>query len=106
MTTSIEKTTHTPGPWKLGSLGGAQHLYRIVQTTDRESVARVMCNGEEGEANAHLIAAAPALLEAAEAAEEWLLRFWHESPHRFPDGASEVGSLLESAIAAAKGERS
>ena len=66
----------------------------------REVAATTGKNRELQEANAHLIAAAPALLEAAEAARE------NDRYLRGCDGRCPSCSLLVAAIAAAKGERS
>ena len=107
VTTSIEKATHSPAPWRLRE-GDYGHF---VEDADIDTVAHVYTmsndsNGdlvipwEAGEANAHLIAAAPALLEAAAAFIKALDTYG-------PAEVSPVGKFandFRAAIAAAKGE--
>tara|TARA_Y100000034_G_scaffold83417_1_gene99843 strand:- start:1311 stop:1583 length:273 start_codon:yes stop_codon:yes gene_type:complete len=59
---------HTPGPWYLASTdNGAQaHLQTSARETDTY-IALIDTMDTEQDANARLIAAAPALLEAAKA---------------------------------------
>lgn len=65
------KTQHTPGPWKLKKswveVGGEFSTFAVTQDNgDRQGlyIASVQRDINGGEANARLIAAAPALLEA------------------------------------------
>lgn len=63
------ETQHTPGPWIINralSDSGEQLLQICTRATgvSRWHLASVMRQGNETEANARLIAAAPALLEA------------------------------------------
>lgn len=54
--------SHTPGPWKINELG---RLYNIVYSAYKVNNSAVAeCCGPDADANAHLIAAAPELLEA------------------------------------------
>lgn len=65
---------HTPGPWSLGrTIGGHIDIDALEAPTAWTALARVVVETEaingyardlEGEANARLIAAAPALLDA------------------------------------------
>ncbi len=63
---------HTPGPWKLAQDGGAGNRTRLVilgpRTLARGELAQIgdkwRAPDDEDRANARLIAAAPALLEA------------------------------------------
>ena len=120
--TSTEKTTHTPGPW---TVDDGHDIY-----ADNVHIAKLRFVGPavehetdpdrdfpETEANARLIAAAPALLEAAVAFDCWdtdLCGFCrtHKEDCDFITGHGDnldrpcVGALLRRAIAAAKGERS
>jgi len=64
MTNPQTKQGHTPGPWEEGR---SFNPYRVYGNGGKEVVARV-----EERANARLIAAAPALLEAAQEALHWL----------------------------------
>lgn len=55
---------HTPGPWYLaGNLPGIRHKVHCHPSGHDWSVAHV-CNGNNADANARLIAAAPELLDA------------------------------------------
>lgn len=98
-------TKHTPGPWAArkapernayawdvdGAQGTVPTIARIA-LVDR--VAEV-------EANAHLIAAAPAMYEALQAAHK-LLREWTPSGE---DNQGEVECLIENALAQAEGSK-
>jgi hypothetical protein len=62
--TTIERVKHTPGPWHIGMKPGP-----IVYGPQGEQVANMlpcMLERDEHNANARLIAAAPALLEIVE----------------------------------------
>jgi hypothetical protein len=76
--------THTPGPWKRATLGGETRLPRPIWAYVLEA------NGSEidqsNDANARLIAAAPALLEALELCWEFIAtecaqETWHKKVH-------------------------
>ena len=61
--------THTPGPWEVGPRGKYyQQHYRTIIVEDpllgTNEVAWVICDWDETEPDAALIAAAPELLEA------------------------------------------
>jgi len=95
---------HTLGPWHLGISGltiMAGHYedsccIASIYEWDKEK------KGEsENKANARLISAAPALLEAGEAAREWFANFILCSTHDFDD-ERDVQARLESAIAKVK----
>lgn len=90
--------THTPGPWtvyKNEPLDGSRHV-ALGSKYERAIVA-----GKSATANARLIAAAPDLLAACEAAidgiEEW-------NDFAETDKIEEAVALLVAAIAKAKGE--
>ena len=91
----MTRATHTPGPWHIGD----KFTGRFVYNADGWAVAD--CRGEptsrmpfdQKEANARLIAAAPALLEALEAIEGDV---WSNT--------AEMRKLARAAIAKAKGE--
>ena len=77
---------HTPGPWRFDGPTLKGPSYNIGGVNSHGTV--------EGKANAHLIAAAPELLEALEAAMEW-------AEHcKLP---TDIRVRMESAIAKAKG---
>lgn len=66
------KPKHTPGPWKVGSTIALRH--RVIDGKANE-VATMKGEFElEKQANAHLIAAAPEMLEALENALAWIDR--------------------------------
>jgi hypothetical protein len=60
---TTQTATHTPGPWEVSQYGDDYGVYDPHRGND---IALVRGTGDdaETEANAHLIAAAPALLEA------------------------------------------
>lgn len=78
-------TPHTPGPWTVEE---GVHGTRIL--SDEELVAESVCHA----ADAHLIAAAPELLEAAKEALSNLLR----------QGQAEAGFVQDLEVALAKAE--
>lgn len=92
--------SHTPGPWKL--VPAKRPSYRFVSANEWNKFARVVVHMEdnesdskEGVANAHLIAAAPELLEAAEKALHYMRL------HKYADQA--WADDLASAIKKARG---
>ena len=65
----MNTATHTPGPWKvtgeeLVSVGDQELFHRVIRDEGERWTALVEIEDREGEANAHLIAAAPAMYEA------------------------------------------
>ncbi|MFA7280809.1 MAG: hypothetical protein WC100_12000 [Sterolibacterium sp.] len=79
----VGRTAHTTGPW---SAEGPDQFgdYNIHCGHERAVVAAVISNvrsPEEVEANARLIAAAPDLVKALEAAEEWLSGWASAEPY-------------------------
>ena len=107
-------TKHTPGPWIVCVVDGEDRGYFSIEQ-DREAlggdepstIGEVYTSGEgidmaDGEANAALIAAAPDLLAACEAA----LSFGEGHPDRTPgwhDARLTTQLTLRAAIAKAKG---
>ena len=69
-------SAHTPGPWRVGEGTGY-----INQTAIEPSIGCVYGKGEECVATAKLIAAAPDLLEACKAAEQWLSGWASAEPY-------------------------
>jgi hypothetical protein len=72
------KTQHTPKPWSLAFYGdalacavvhGETSICRMAMPNDLHRAPKQ----SEAEANAHLIASAPELLEALRAAEKWAM---------------------------------
>ena len=65
----MTETKHTPGPWKTrkGFFSDAVEIYKpkhLMKPFIPTEIAIIRIEGPEGEANAHLIATAPDLLEA------------------------------------------
>jgi hypothetical protein len=89
---------HTPGPWKPRKssyrIEGVEDTWCIDWSPDQEEVAEIV----HGEANAHLIAAAPDLLAACELALNGI-----ELSNGVPY-SEDVITELRAAIARAKGE--
>lgn len=111
----MEPTTHTPGPWLWGYsenpavYNGQEHL--VILTHPELSCGLIIADletqfsEEEQLANAHLIAAAPDLLEALELAVFTLNQIPNKSiNHSYHKNTYSVCYTLESAIAKAKGE--
>ncbi len=93
---------HTPGPWtrNIDGLGPFS-----VYGPDNLGIWHKDRSGEECEANARLIAAAPSLLEALETVVEWM----DEPSPSWPtkqdaESAYNVYKRITQAIAKAKGE--
>ena len=58
---------HTPGPWKYDTTKLADWYTRITHCVSISGESEIRLYGNEAEANARLISAAPELLEALEA---------------------------------------
>lgn len=99
------KTTHTPGPWHVidHALPGINYEDRMIVDDCGNRIALVRGDGVAAsirEANARIIAAAPDLLEACEAA---LCVHDVFSTATTPRLLPEVADILRAAIAKAKG---
>ena len=98
MTPPSTLPAHTPGPWQLET--DTQGVYTVTRSPGI-LIARVgsgidaFC--EQEEANARLIAAAPLLLEALEAAHGSLMEVFYGITTK------EARALIEGALAVAKG---
>ena len=125
---------HTPGPWRYRRSAGKHPTYGIYGKrrsvdvllrggTDQRAIAIARTPRDctqadilESRANARLIAAAPDLLAACEAAERWLdvapIEYRNGVVHQGIDegqvlgehGHNEIAEQLRTAIAKAKGE--
>jgi hypothetical protein len=86
------KPKHTPGPWAY------DEAYGLIMAGQSEVAACHAGRGGDAKANARLIAAAPALLEAAKNCREWakLMGGWE----------GQCWEELECAIAKAEGAES
>ena len=105
MTTQVSK--HTPGPWRVykSSILSAANYKRMAEGNwNVQALAYTVGNddatydGGEVYANARLIAAAPALLEALQS------MVWYAEPHLLSPVAREALATARAAIAQALGE--
>lgn len=99
-----QQPKHTPGPWAVKeythAINGEQY-YSV--TTEALGVGDVIPNGiTNNKANAHLIAAAPEMLEALEHMRDGYM--WHVSEGRFVSELEPKIEYLSSIIRKAKGE--
>lgn len=85
---------HTPGPW--ARVPGF-HQNR-VEAADGVAVGYALGRNAEAEANAHLIAAAPALLEAL----AWLESYLRDTPHHNAPAAANARAVISLARGEAK----
>ena len=102
---------HTPGPWEIKDHGDP--CYRYISAPEHIALAQVVWRVEEEdrspscEANAHLIAAAPELLEVlrwyAELAED-LIRYPWTVESTLAELRNDGGKRAKEVIAKAKGE--
>lgn len=98
---SEKKNKHTPGPWvgETAKSHGANITIYGTEAGDAVDVCDVVYRGDETqvEANAHLIAAAPDMLEALEAALAYLVMAG-------TDHAEPTRATIRAAIKKARGE--
>ena len=80
---------HTPGPWHVDQ--DINGLYVAAEAKGGDAVARIYTWHHGQEANARLIAAAPAMYEALKAARYVI------------DGTTPVGKMIEAALSEANG---
>lgn len=94
---------HTPGPWVVNEEGRMVEAQVPNLRNEYEHICdlRGGIRGQINTANAHLIAAAPAMYEALQAAHK-LLREWTPSGE---DNQGEVECLIENALAQAAGSK-
>ena len=103
---------HTPGPWVLSGPYGTHSKWWMIHESGTEPPNDRDENGEyrghiaddiESEANARLIAAAPALLDACEAVADYLVGFVPGDSFIVPEKRTEAWGILQAAIAKARG---
>ncbi len=106
---------HTPGPWHVAGERGEwvndsreMNVCRLNATVSVEPDGKVRDDGPKSHgANAHLIAAAPELLDACREALEFLREDLEDGDPSVDDAAMrelmDVGGLLWTAIAKAEG---
>lgn len=97
------KTQHTPGPWAVAM------KCTQVWNNDLGGVAVTICSGVRSKEDAHLIAAAPELLEALENAKNAVEKALRSLPKSSDQDSNamhyaRVIGECESAIKKAKGE--
>lgn len=90
---------HTPGPWQAQRRAGSDYGYEVVADRKRRIIAETICG--EHDANAHLIAAAPELLEALKACKDFLDGVPRPSGIRIH--LDELSDTAEQVIAKAEG---
>jgi len=98
----MEHGNHTPGPWRktTGFVADGEHRVIAQYTGSRESLLRWVTPGStEAEANGRLIAAAPDLLAACEAALQWAV-------NGCDDESLPFIKMLRAAVAKATGRES
>ena len=93
------QTTHTPGPWK-------EKRKLAIYSADDEPICAVFPAETEGQsaADAHLIAAAPDLLEALRGSVEWLRTLREENEAAVIESAPDGFSLCDAEAIIAKAE--
>ena len=84
-------STHTPGPWHYETGDDGAVIYTGF------TIAKIPIDGSDWQSNAHLIAAAPEMLAALEAALE-AVEYYHDH-----EGAEETMKQVRDAIATATG---
>ena len=96
------KDTFTPGPWVVERSSEKSGWSGIsVKAPSGAYLANLVFQLTENErANARLIAAAPALLRACQAASAYLC----DPPSKFPENRAAAEEIIRAAIAAATGE--
>lgn len=105
-------TKHTPGPWKAewGTRSYGYADWQVLDSKETELLINIP-NGPEAEANAHLIAASPELLEALQMAFPYIHdlqkdNFDEPGAGIFLDRDLETAfSKIQLAIAKATGEK-
>lgn len=102
----MEQSKHTPGPWWVTDYGvrdaGGYICQTIKATRYEDQVERYVREREERAANARLIAAAPALLEALKEVTQ-LLDMLLGVSGGYPPDADGPAVKARAAIAAAEG---
>ena len=95
---------HTPGPWVIRTAATYRSQVEAIDPKGRaDVVARITAprkGAEASDANAHLIAAAPDMLEALEAVEAWWNAHGIEGDHR----TDAFCTLARTAIKKARGQ--
>ena len=92
----------TPGPWKAKQTRGNNRfeftLFKMVGDFPGQLAVIEFASCEEAEANAHLIAAAPELLEACKDARKWFEDFIECKPRPDEQSAVNMQKALQDTI--------
>jgi len=107
----VARPAHTPGPWRAEKHPLHDHEHRSELWTIIAGEPDDCCDAEiaqviayEAEANARLIAAAPDMLKALKAIQEWLLSDCPVKPERFwNEKFVKANNLTAEAIAKVEG---
>lgn len=94
----MNNATHTPGPWEISKHGTPDYAPQFGIYAEGSQNDHCLVRYDNAQANARLIAAAPDLLAACEAA---LDDFYHELDSQLRRPTEE---MLVAAIAKAKGD--
>ena len=93
-------TTHTPGPWKCVEEGEANQ-WALLSDTPNHWLISFLFNGDtmsaKQAANARLIAAAPELLAACEAMQEYIAQLWSDAPEDAPAFMFDAMDIIKKA---------
>ena len=111
----MSEAKHTPGEWKsfgiyVYQIDGDGYKRRIADCSSKPANIITVDEIMEDSANAHLIAAAPDLLEALEAAQRFIQNgikygYINMPDNNCGDSALETPAKIERAIQKAKGEK-
>ena len=96
--TTKERVGHTLGPWMVRQSAGDSHVVDVRPAGGPANIANVYACGGDILANAKLIAAAPDLLAACEAALDGYKRNFKQDGRWISCGIADEATLLESAI--------
>lgn len=114
----MKQNKHTPGPWTIHNGGSSEYYIKADNWVIAETCKSHATMSSTESANAHLIAAAPDMLEALEGAVERLRSAWAAIEHlrdHAPDTLKKLaeeemdeieqfGPTMDRAIAKARGE--
>jgi len=95
---TTSKVSATPGPWYIEEHNPGE--FDITSGEGGKIIAMADCEGKEAKANAHLIAAAPELLEALKLVRDK----YQEHFENMPVAWQSVDNIIEAAIAKAEGK--
>ena len=95
--TKEKHATHTPGPWEIQDAGpGTIRGLRFRVITNEKVIAKTSDGLEEARANAHLIAAAPELLEQCKLFEKAFMAVSEVAKSGGPDSKFAIALFEDS----------